>query len=161
MSWDTIPHSWVLIAKEVEGNFYKMIKVGNRRLNITVLMNLQIRLPCQVMLDFYAPIGPTQGQWKGSQFSFLGIAPGCCWASFQVLACSTAPAWCLCDYPGPGAGPLSWTSPHSQPMLQTFLYSQWLLIVCGIAALDPGFLFLIPLTVNFSTESKGLTLKWL
>lgn len=126
MSWDIIPHSWVLIAKEVEGNFYKMIKVGNRRSNITVLMNLQIHLPCQVMLrpGLLYTHGTDPRPLRGSQFSFLGTTPGCCRAAFQVLACSTAPAWYLCDYPGPGAGPLSWTSPHSQSTLHTFFYSQ-------------------------------------
>lgn len=38
-------HSWVLMAKEVEDNFIKMIRVVNRRLNITLLTNYRFDFP--------------------------------------------------------------------------------------------------------------------
>lgn len=66
MLWGILLHSGVLRAEDIGDTFHKMIRVGDRRLNITLLMSLQAHLPCwyeEVMprLDFRAPMGLTQG----------------------------------------------------------------------------------------------------
>lgn len=56
-----------MVRISVGDNFHKMIRAGNRRLNITLLMSLQTLLPCwyeEVMLrlNFPAPLELTQGR---------------------------------------------------------------------------------------------------
>lgn len=98
MSWGIVLHSRVLTAKEVVDNFNKMIAVGNVRLNITLLRNLPTWLPCQyyevtLRSERWCTVALTQGQWGGSQSSFQGATPVCCWAPFQGPACPTVQAW--------------------------------------------------------------------
>lgn len=124
MLWGIIPHSWVLIAKEVEDNFHKMIRIGNRRLNITLLINLQTYDLCcykEILLRprlsrthvddrrpvRRKPILPGHHPWR-----LLGFIPGAC-----LLHCpGLVPLWL----------PRAWgrTSLLRESMLQIFLYSQ-------------------------------------
>lgn len=54
MLWGILLHSGVLRAKDIGDTFHKMIRVGDRRLNITLLMSLQAHLPC-----WYEEVMPT------------------------------------------------------------------------------------------------------
>ena len=59
MSWGIILPSWVSTAQEVEDNFNKAIRVGNKRLNITLPVNWLNRLPCWSSVVMLRP-----GLWR-------------------------------------------------------------------------------------------------
>lgn len=59
MSWGIILPSWVSTAQEVEDNFNKAIRVGNKRLNITLPVNWLTRLPCWSSVVMLRP-----GLWR-------------------------------------------------------------------------------------------------
>lgn len=121
-------HSWVLIAKEVEDNFIKMIRVVNRRLNITLLTNYRFDFPVVIEVMLRPGLRYTHGAdprparrkpvlLPGYRpWMLLGSIPG----DFLPYCPGLVPLWS----PRAWGGTFLLNLPHSQSMLQTSLSSQ-------------------------------------
>ena len=108
------------------------------------------------------PLRLTKAEEKEVSPPFWGTTLACCWAATQVPAPSTALEWYRSHSLGHGAGPPSQPSLPFQPLPQTSLHIQrasGCLWNCF-----SGSRFPVPHIrdnkLNWSTEFKGLTLKW-